>query len=300
VPPDEHPTLFVGSSSEGLPVAEHLHAVLDVYCEVNVWNQGTFGLSGTGIASLLEASRNHDFAVLVLTADDMLTSRGEARATARDNVLFEAGLFIGALGLERTFLVACRDDRLELPSDLDGVTRGLYRKRPDGRLSAALTPVALMIRERMQELGPRGTAANVGHDLEENLERLAGVLRENSAVERRLVEAIAGAGGIGQAVEVAAASDQSVPLRNLARRLAEIGHPDAAWVVAEPIPNNAERRNVGVAALELLSGDPTNDAMKNLVLQIYRSVRDPQRRNLRDAASRRSVDVDWPELPPNP
>ena len=112
------PRVFVGSSEEGLEVAQALQAALGAEYDVSVWNQGTFVMSGTGIHSLLRASQRHDFAVFVLTADDKLTTRRSTRPAARDNVLFEAGLFIGAIGLDRTFLVCSKG--LRLPSDLAG------------------------------------------------------------------------------------------------------------------------------------------------------------------------------------
>jgi hypothetical protein len=151
----QDPTLFIGSSSEGLEVAEYLQDALDNHCEVTVWNQGVFGLGGTGIDSLIQAASSYDFAALVLTPDDVVAKRGQSRPAARDNVLFEAGLFIGALGLERTFLVSRRDHRIPLPTDLDGVTRATYKRRQDGKLRAALAPVGLKIRERLAQLGPR-------------------------------------------------------------------------------------------------------------------------------------------------
>lgn len=152
----QDPTLFIGSSSEGLSVAENLQLVLDDYCEATVWNQGVFGLSGTGIGSLVQATLGYDFAVLVLTPDDLSSKRRELRPAVRDNVLFETGLFIGAIGLERTFLVSCRDDDLDLPSDFDGVTRATYRHRADKKLRPALAPVGVQIRNAMAELGLRG------------------------------------------------------------------------------------------------------------------------------------------------
>jgi hypothetical protein len=154
-PSAQDPTLFIGSSSEGLAIAENLQLVLDDHCEATVWNQGVFGLSGNGITSLVQATMSYDFAILVLTPDDLVSKRNGLRPVVRDNVLFEAGLFIGAIGLERTFLVSCRADALDLPSDLDGVTRATYRKRADGRLQPALAPAGLQIREAMERLGLR-------------------------------------------------------------------------------------------------------------------------------------------------
>ena len=40
---------------------------------------------------------------MVGTADDQLTLRDEAQQSARDNVLFELGLFTGRLGREKFF-----------------------------------------------------------------------------------------------------------------------------------------------------------------------------------------------------
>lgn len=156
----QDPTLFIGSSREGLAIAEHLQLVLDDHCEATVWNQGVFGLSGTGIASLVQATMSYDFAALVLTPDDLASKRNSARPVVRDNVLFEAGLFVGAIGLDRTFLVSCRSDALDLPSDLDGVTRATYRRRSDGKLGPALAPVGLEIREAMKRLGLRRHAVS--------------------------------------------------------------------------------------------------------------------------------------------
>ena len=44
-----------------------------------------------------------DFAVLVLTPDDITLSRGTTIASPRDNAIFELGLFMGTNGRNRTF-----------------------------------------------------------------------------------------------------------------------------------------------------------------------------------------------------
>jgi predicted nucleotide-binding protein len=67
----------------------------------------------------------------------------------RDNLIFELGLFTGTLGRAKTFLVKCRDEDIELPSDLLGVTTVEYGMRTDGNFMAAISPVCLRIKEVM-------------------------------------------------------------------------------------------------------------------------------------------------------
>ena len=82
------PSLFVGSSTEGLRIAKALQVLLDHACEVTIWSQGVFGLGQGTLESLVLALDEYDFAVLVLTADDLVTSRDALSAAPRDNVLF--------------------------------------------------------------------------------------------------------------------------------------------------------------------------------------------------------------------
>ncbi len=150
---DNLPSLFIGSSSEGLKVAEYLQVALEGYCEATIWRQGVFDLSQGILEGLVAACKQFDFAALVLTPDDMVTKRGSRNRAARDNVLFELGLFMGSLGRERTFIVYCRDEKIDLPSDLAGVTAATFPKREDGNMGAALNPVAIKIREAIKKGG---------------------------------------------------------------------------------------------------------------------------------------------------
>jgi Predicted nucleotide-binding protein containing TIR-like domain len=96
---------FIGSSSEGLEIARALQAEVDQYCEPTIWSQNVFAPSGTTLGDLILASQNFDFAALILTPDDSVVSRGEQAMAARDNVIFELGLFLGALGSQRVFII---------------------------------------------------------------------------------------------------------------------------------------------------------------------------------------------------
>jgi hypothetical protein len=148
------PTLFIGSSSEGLQVAESIQLLLNDDADVTVWKQGVFKLSKGYIESLCEALEKFDFALLILTPDDVTRSRKQQESAPRDNVVFELGLFTGKLGRDRCYFVFESDSDLKLPSDLLGVSAATYRMHESGNLLAALGATCTQIRQRIRELGP--------------------------------------------------------------------------------------------------------------------------------------------------
>lgn len=107
------------------------------------------------LESLVNALDDFDFAVLVLTADDLTTSRDVTTSTPRDNVLFELGLFMGAFGRSRTFIVYDRTAGLKLPSDLAGVSAATFAPHATGNLQASLGAAATRIGEQMNKHGVR-------------------------------------------------------------------------------------------------------------------------------------------------
>lgn len=153
--PERRPSVFVGSSAEGLPVAEALQLNLDRVCEVVIWSQGVFGLSDGTLESLVETAADYDFAVLVVTPDDMTQSRGRTQQAPRDNVLLELGLFIGILGRKRSIVVYDRTAEIKLPSDLAGVTHAGYQPHSSGNLQASVGAACTQIKAAIIELGLR-------------------------------------------------------------------------------------------------------------------------------------------------
>jgi predicted nucleotide-binding protein len=80
------------------------------------------------------------FAVVLMTPDDVGSAAGDnLKPRARQNVIFELGFFIGALGPERVAALVAGD--VELPSDYDGVVyislEGDWRTRLARELQAA-------------------------------------------------------------------------------------------------------------------------------------------------------------------
>jgi len=155
-PGNTKPRIFVGSSTEGLPVAEALQVGLEYDAEVTVWSQGVFGLSGGTLETLVETTKTFDFSVFVLTPEDLIEKRGDVQRAARDNVIFELGLFMGSSGRHRTFFVHPRLADMSLPSDLAGITAATYDpKRSDGDLQAALGPACTKIKRAVRDQGRR-------------------------------------------------------------------------------------------------------------------------------------------------
>jgi Predicted nucleotide-binding protein containing TIR-like domain len=85
----------------------------------------------------------------------MVVSRGVEKVSARDNVLFELGLFIGSLGRDRTFMLYDRTDPPGLPSDLAGVTPATFAPHASGNLVAALGAACTKIQDAVEKLGIR-------------------------------------------------------------------------------------------------------------------------------------------------
>lgn len=154
------PRVFVGSSSEGLDTARAIQVHLGSQAEVTVWQDGVFRLNEGTLASLLGALERFDFAILVLTADDVRTFRGEVQLAPRDNVLFELGLFLGRLGASRVFVV--RHPDAELPSDYAGVTTATIDRRADGNLLAAVARASFLIAEELRAGAGRAGARERG------------------------------------------------------------------------------------------------------------------------------------------
>jgi predicted nucleotide-binding protein/nucleoside 2-deoxyribosyltransferase len=151
---DSRPWVFIGSSTESLPVAKALASLLEQRARIIRWDIDIFKPGEVGFDSLIDAAARSDFAVLVFGHDDIVTSRDSTQLAPRDNVIFEAGLFIGALGHTHTFIVHDDAKRPRIPTDLAGLTTLTYRDEGFPALAPSLENVVARIRQRMDELGP--------------------------------------------------------------------------------------------------------------------------------------------------
>jgi CAP12/Pycsar effector protein, TIR domain len=158
------PSLFIGSSTEGLDFARAIRTSLSDVAETALWKDGVFSLGRTFIESLISAVARFDFAALVLTPDDQMVVRNDEILGPRDNIIFELGLFMGRLGRERTFIIRPASGPLKIPTDLAGVSVATFDwPRSDSNYREAVGPACDQIREVIRDLGfaPSKTDAQV-------------------------------------------------------------------------------------------------------------------------------------------
>jgi len=129
--------VFIGSAGEDLEVAHEIRHSLKKVASATVWDQGVFELSKFTLESLQKELAKVDFGVFVLTPTDVTRMRQKRYGTARDNVIFELGLFLGRLGRDHCFIITPKDAaNFHLPSDLAGITAGTYDPKDKNRARA--------------------------------------------------------------------------------------------------------------------------------------------------------------------
>lgn len=137
------PRVFVASSREALNVAEAVNIKLDGSAQVKQWDNA-FDLSSLTLPSLIARTKETDFAVFVFHKDDKTIIRGNEFSSVRDNVVFELGLFIGALGIDKCFVLVPKsaEGEFRLPTDLAGMTVAAYDDSLEDMTDAVTTSCA--------------------------------------------------------------------------------------------------------------------------------------------------------------
>jgi hypothetical protein len=122
------PRIFLGSSAQQEKLLQALTRGLQDIADVEPWTS-VFNPGVSTLDRLVELTHMVDFAAFIFAQDDW-TSKGATpdanagQASPRDNVVFEAGLFGGALGIRRTYILHARGAKL--PTDLNGLTAIRY------------------------------------------------------------------------------------------------------------------------------------------------------------------------------
>lgn len=152
------PPLFIGSSSQGLPIAEAVFTHLSHETKPKLWTHQLFLPGQYPMETLEKQLRENVFAILVFSPDDKLVKRGVESPAMRDNLLLEFGLFTGAFGRRRAFFLCPDSPMVELPSDLLGMIVAKYdgsrvTGTPDEIAAAVQVPcqqIRTVIREQWQ------------------------------------------------------------------------------------------------------------------------------------------------------
>jgi predicted nucleotide-binding protein len=166
----DKPRIFLGSSGNQRDLLEALTSGLADIARVEPWTT-SFNPGTTTLERLLELAHEVDFAAFVFAQDDWTLNSLVAsdptktgQASPRDNVVFEAGLFGGTLGMRRTFILHANGAKL--PTDLLGLTCVRYSEAPseaeiinrklrkaiesEGRVARIEGPVVAVFTDRTQ------------------------------------------------------------------------------------------------------------------------------------------------------
>ena len=188
--------LFIASSREGREYASALKNLLtdhfsyfglDILCLL--WSdRGVFHNGESTLASLEKLAneiyaygeqKKMGYAVFVLTPDEIVNMRGKEYYIARDNVLFEYGLFLGKLGHDRTFVLVpptSLGDGLpdfHMLTDLNGITAHPYtsynKKATSTQAKDDLMTVALHIFQDIYEIEKTNLSCLEKHEHKSNI-----------------------------------------------------------------------------------------------------------------------------------
>src|SRR5262245_7872080 len=170
----DKPRIFLGSSGKQAKLLQALTKGLEEIAHVDPWTT-SFNPGTTTLERLVELANEVDFAAFVFAQDDWTNVNAAAanpesgQASPRDNVVFEAGLFGGTLGMRRTFILHANGAKL--PTDLLGLTSIRYDK----------ATTATEIKEINEKL--RKAIENMGR-----ISRIEGIWWQYSLTERTEME----------------------------------------------------------------------------------------------------------------
>src|SRR5215471_1199410 len=148
------PRIFLGSSAQQETILQELARGLQDVAQVEPWTT-SFNPGTTALERLLELAHEVDFAAFVFAQDDWTANSPQlsalpesGQASPRDNVVFEAGLFGGALGMRRTFILHASGAKL--PTDLLGLTSIRYG---DATTASEIDVVNQKLRKAIEDEG---------------------------------------------------------------------------------------------------------------------------------------------------
>lgn len=143
------PRIFIGSSTEGLPVASRIKDYFEPDYECKIWNDGIFQYNDNFLDTLMKSASLFDFSFMVFSADDLSKVRDSFFETPRDNVMFEYGLFLGRVGNQRAFVI--KDKKVKILSDLLGITLADYETDDTGLATHSLEVTLEQLKKKIDD-----------------------------------------------------------------------------------------------------------------------------------------------------
>lgn len=114
--------VFIGSSSSQDSMRTLRNVAMLIESENAVpcpWNRSVFPLGSYVLDNLINISKQVDAAILIFNEDDPVWYRDDIILQPKANVLIEYGIFVAALGRERTII--CKKGKSNIATDLQGL-----------------------------------------------------------------------------------------------------------------------------------------------------------------------------------
>lgn len=186
---------FVGYATESAetivePLLRHLADFCEdkgISIEFVTWQDPSHSKSGIHILDRLkEEVRESDFGIFVHESTDSVKVRGQMYEIARDNVIFETGMFLARFSSDRVFMLT--EQGTKVVSDLAGVHRLQFKLGDSAELDEKLKENARIIVEHMASCVPvgRSSIANAASGLG-LLPLLDGQKRRSTEIVERIV-----------------------------------------------------------------------------------------------------------------
>jgi hypothetical protein len=251
------PRLFIGSSSESLPIVEILMLGLKDVAEVVPWTEPSiFPATEFFTTSLLRAASSFDFGLFLFEPDDLVQSRDRSSSVPRDNVVFELGVFMSHLGLKRAFPMVPRG-RVRILSDLAGFQPIVYEEPPSAaELKALIVQEQNLITRQAEILQLKTILAAALH---EPIERIRTILQTHGPNRVGVVSPNAwNVADVGwQLRKVIQTAGPQSSIRHLALDMAEFWRT----LVAEILHERSTLRNIQWRCLMI---DPESPAIRKV------------------------------------
>jgi predicted nucleotide-binding protein/SAM-dependent methyltransferase len=168
--------------SRALEIADEKIKDHHPHIDLRPWNI-EFRPGDITVTRLLEIAPQLLGAVILLTGDDQTEERGESKPSPRDNLILEAGLFLGQLSLGNVLLL--REENSKWPSDLLGVTPKKFASPPserEGSVEITAKRVAAHISAFVARLSV--TASPMSQALRRSIAR---AIRQAHGLEKKLI-----------------------------------------------------------------------------------------------------------------